>query len=179
VAVPVDTTKQSREATWMMLGGGALAVVSAFLPWYSVGVFTVDGTAGDGQISLALGAVLAGMGVARYSGKGGQAIAWVAIVCGVLIAAVGLYHQTTAEDDVSVGIGVYGTAAGGVIGLIGGLIARKAPAIAMNSAASTPRALPAPGWHPDPMGGGGLRWWDGTAWTEHTAANGPPEQPGA
>jgi len=24
-----------------------------------------------------------------------------------------------------------------------------------------------PGWHPD--GSGGLRWWDGSAWTSHTA----------
>ncbi len=30
----------------------------------------------------------------------------------------------------------------------------------------------APGWHPDPTGvPGRLRWWDGTAWTSHTAGN--------
>ncbi len=23
-----------------------------------------------------------------------------------------------------------------------------------------------PGWYPDPMGGGGERWWDGIAWSE-------------
>lgn len=28
------------------------------------------------------------------------------------------------------------------------------------------------GWHPDPSGAAGLRWWDGAAWTEHT------QQPG-
>jgi uncharacterized membrane protein YhaH (DUF805 family) len=27
-----------------------------------------------------------------------------------------------------------------------------------------------PGWHPDPYGSGGLRYWSGTAWTEHVAA---------
>jgi hypothetical protein len=26
------------------------------------------------------------------------------------------------------------------------------------------------GWYPDPHGGPGLRWWDGSTWTEHTAA---------
>ncbi|MBA2283108.1 MAG: DUF2510 domain-containing protein [Acidimicrobiia bacterium] len=31
------------------------------------------------------------------------------------------------------------------------------------------RATP-PGWHPDPAGRARLRWWDGTRWTEHTAA---------
>jgi hypothetical protein len=31
--------------------------------------------------------------------------------------------------------------------------------------------MPAPGWYEDPVAAGGpLRWWDGTQWTEHTAA---------
>lgn len=59
-------------------------------------------------------------------------------------------------------------------------------------------ALPPAAWYPDPAGGGGLRWWNGSAWTEHTvpvpganpvpqvsaagtfaAAPWPPRQPGA
>jgi type II secretory pathway pseudopilin PulG len=35
-------------------------------------------------------------------------------------------------------------------------------------------AAPA-GWYPDPAGGGGQRYWDGAAWTEHTAAAPAPQ----
>lgn len=38
--------------------------------------------------------------------------------------------------------------------------------------ASRTRALPPPGWLPDP-GGTGERWWDGAAWTEHRRQAGP------
>ena len=32
-----------------------------------------------------------------------------------------------------------------------------------------PTAGPPPGWYPDPYGGPGYRWWDGTTWTEHAS----------
>lgn len=39
--------------------------------------------------------------------------------------------------------------------------------------------MTAPGWYPDPQGGPGRRYWDGTRWTEHTdqGAAGAPQQP--
>ena len=37
--------------------------------------------------------------------------------------------------------------------------------------------MPPPGWYEDPVDGGGpLRWWDGTQWTEHTAPTGSTAQ---
>jgi uncharacterized RDD family membrane protein YckC len=30
-------------------------------------------------------------------------------------------------------------------------------------------------WYPDPEGGGGLRYWDGVAWTEHRVPPAPPQ----
>lgn len=32
----------------------------------------------------------------------------------------------------------------------------------------------APGWHPDPRGSGGFRWWNGRQWTSLTSQLGPP-----
>ncbi|MFJ6214163.1 phospholipid scramblase-related protein [Streptomyces sp. NPDC092296] len=39
-----------------------------------------------------------------------------------------------------------------------------------------------PGWYPDPHGAAGLRWWDGSQWTDHTHAGPagggvPPQKP--
>lgn len=54
--------------------------------------------------------------------------------------------------------------------LAGGSGAGSPPAGAGGAPGPEPQpstAVPA-GWHPDPQGGGGQRWWDGTRWTEHT-----------
>src|SRR3954447_7969768 len=34
-----------------------------------------------------------------------------------------------------------------------------------------------PGWYPEPSGQSGMRWWDGTRWTGHTAPARPPVDP--
>jgi len=40
--------------------------------------------------------------------------------------------------------------------------------------------LPPAGWYPDPEGGSGTRYWDGSAWTSHVspAPTTPPPAPG-
>lgn len=35
-----------------------------------------------------------------------------------------------------------------------------------------PKGMGEPGWHQDPWGSGGQRYWDGTAWTGHYS---PPQ----
>ena len=45
-----------------------------------------------------------------------------------------------------------------------GYVAPPEPAATTAAATATPA-----GWYPDPHGGGGQRYWDGTTWTDHAA----------
>lgn len=40
--------------------------------------------------------------------------------------------------------------------------------------AAPPRPAAPPGWYPDPAGGGGERYWDGSTWTQHAARHSSP-----
>jgi len=42
------------------------------------------------------------------------------------------------------------------------------------AAAEDGQGLPPPGWYPDPAGGPGVRWWDGTRWADRAAE--PPSR---
>jgi uncharacterized protein DUF2510 len=77
------------------------------------------------------------------------------------VGFIGYYAQTDFGTDVSAGgwIGVLGgaaIAAGGLVALAAG---EPAPAAAQTTAA---------GWYADPGSPSRLRYWSGTAWTEHT-----------
>ena len=61
----------------------------------------------------------------------------------------------------------------------GGQVAAQPAAVAQPAAPAAQTGPPAPtastaqaapGWHPDPYGQARLRWWDGSRWSEHTAA---------
>jgi DNA uptake protein ComE-like DNA-binding protein len=52
-------------------------------------------------------------------------------------------------------------------------IARTAPASGHVGSGDTPAA----GWHSDPSGGSGQRWWDGGTWTAYTTSPAPPAAP--
>jgi hypothetical protein len=126
---------------------------------------------------MILGAVLIVAGSLRYRGKRTKVITWVAIASGALIAALGLYHQSNGSDGATVGLGIYATIVAGTFGFVGGVESRKEPAVAMgqNEAEAVSEhgpkpegaSGPPPEWYKDPDGGEALRWWDGTAYTEH------------
>ena len=49
----------------------------------------------------------------------------------------------------------------------------------MTDLPDTPAVTPPPGWYPDHTGALGLRWWDGSAWTESTRTAAEVSAPGA
>ena len=155
----------------MMAAGAGLAVASAFLPWATFGPFSVAGTNGDGQITLVLGVVLGALTFGRI--KGSTKVPIPGFIAAVLIAVVAGFDIATL-DGASAAIGLYGTFAAGVLGAIGSFRARRFPAVSGPALPPPTLALPPAGWHPDPKGQAGLRYWDGATWTDHTAN---PTQP--
>lgn len=174
--------KRARTASMMVIGGAVATAVSAFLPWVSAGLFTLTGIDGDGQITLVLGAIVIVIWFALLRNRSGKVAAWSTIVCGGLVTAIGVYHYSNLGDVGSIGIGVYGTIAAGVVTAIGGIetLRNPLPLSATPSAAvgvvapPSTVALPPPGWHPDPHDATSLRYWDGTAWTDQTARREEP-----
>jgi hypothetical protein len=57
----------------------------------------------------------------------------------------------------------------GIIGAIIWQYAKREQVLAMTGAVPPSP----PGWYPDP-GNDGLRWWDGSRWTEHRNPGSPP-----
>jgi hypothetical protein len=82
--------------TVLVIGIGAAALVAglaAFMPWYSVGIFSVAGTSGDGQITLGC----AVLGLLMFIPFGRRVI-WAfyptEIVLAGIVTLVGLYHSS-------------------------------------------------------------------------------------
>jgi hypothetical protein len=103
------------------------------MPWASIGIFTVAGTSGDGQITLFLGLLAAGVGLAR--GLSTRPSGWQialpigALGLGLIITAVGGYDWGQISNELtSVGSGLVLTTLGGLaltaVAIVG-LVKRK------------------------------------------------------
>lgn len=112
---------------------GILCVVTgAFLPWATWGSISIAGIEGDGRVTLLLGIVA---GVLLVGFPGGKRSACGSLL-GFLIALIGCYDALDVTRiapfgiRARVGVGLFGTIAGGLIMVASGIISlrkRKLP----------------------------------------------------
>jgi hypothetical protein len=111
-----------------MIVGGILSIVSAWLPWVTVMGTSINGFRGDfqgnpGILFVAVGVIIAVMGLLN---KKWSAI--VAVLFSVVVIGLGAkyFGDATSADAKSVGAtvgyGVYAMIAGGLIGIVGGVM---------------------------------------------------------
>ncbi|MDH3753886.1 MAG: DUF2510 domain-containing protein [Acidimicrobiia bacterium] len=176
-------------AVSMLFGVAALAIGHAYdrRGWHGM-LATPFFAVGNVAFWAGLAGVLADIG-------NGAAAAALAVLAGASIAFVGSHGAdrrfTTWTGALGVGVGtsalvgeVLGDEAsavkGGLLIFAAGVALILAAALLVaptTPAGSTTADSPAAGWYPDPGGGPGFRWWDGSAWTDHTAdqAGDPPD----
>jgi len=118
------------------LVGGALVTIGSFMPWAGVatvfGTLSVNGTEGDGKITMVIGLVLVLLAILELTGASNTRIA--ALVLALIAAGVGGYDLVNASDKIadvgneyaraSVGVGLYAVVAGGVLAVVGGFLRR-------------------------------------------------------
>jgi hypothetical protein len=124
---------------WLLLGAAIAAVIGALLPWARINLAvgdsgltaTVNGTEGDGVITLVLGVALGGMAVLALATRRSTVAGVVAVIVGaaiVAIAVIDIVDVNRAAGDVSpvvevsVGAGLWVTLVAGAVGLIGGVL---------------------------------------------------------
>lgn len=114
----------------ILLVAAIVIILGSVLPWASVGGFaTINGTDGDGVLTLILGVaviVVALAFVRPRAGRGGGWGAWVALALAVVAGLIALYdliniNNLGAGALVSIGIGLILIPIGAVVGIIGGL----------------------------------------------------------
>ena len=108
--------------------GGLVVVAGAFLPWVTLGVFSANGMEGsDGWLVLAVGGLMALIGLANLKDEGRTSVAIAGILLGLLAVVIGVSKVQSIEDIAStddilagrlvqVGLGIYAIIVGGIIG---------------------------------------------------------------
>ncbi|MEX2197051.1 MAG: DUF2510 domain-containing protein [Thermoleophilaceae bacterium] len=173
--------------------GGAVLLISLFIAWFSELACGQDSCSALKTFSVVDIALLVVVVLAVAAGIAGLLGAF--RVPGVLVAAAGMLATGMVfaflvefGDDLSTRFGIYLGLLASLAIAAGGTLMAMAPAAAAPApgpAAAGPPGAPAglqgaspaaaaqpgtpAGWYPDPSGGGGQRYWDGTSWTEHKA----------
>lgn len=118
------------------LVGGALVAIGSLMPWATIthvfGTVNLNGTEGDGKITLVVGLVLVFLAVLELTGTGN--IRAIILIVAVVAAGLGVYEIVNLNDrlvDVntefaraSVGVGLNAVVGGGVLAVLGSLLSR-------------------------------------------------------
>lgn len=115
------------------LTAAAIAAIGSIGPWATLGVFTTNGTEGDGVVTLiAMASVALFAGISLANGPN-VSRAVLTVLVGLVATAISLYNLVNigdAQTDVfdvavspSIGWGLWLTFLGSVVTLVGGVIA--------------------------------------------------------
>jgi hypothetical protein len=130
----VMPAKQVPVAIWLSFGGAAALVLGALMPWATIGALSVNGTNGDGILTLFAGviiAVLAFVGRSRREQATDRGLGVAIVVTAFVAAAIGIYDfididrgvsEGPIRIDASPGIGLYLTILGAGAALVGGMM---------------------------------------------------------
>lgn len=113
--------------------GGLTIIIGSLLPWVTVssgfGSFSAAGTEGDGQITLALGAITIIVALGKFARAGRTtALNVLLLLCGLVALGIAIYDignvgsamsDTVAFARGSVGVGLYIVVLGGFVTLFG------------------------------------------------------------
>ena len=126
-----ERTAIDASAVALAIGAG-LIVVGSFMPWASVGPFSMNGTDGDGIFTLGIGLILAVLAVLNLGGRGmGMTVRVLAVLGGAAAVGIVLLDGSDLMDaplsliEVSVGAGMYVVGIGGAVVALAGLAARR------------------------------------------------------
>ncbi len=184
----------------IVIGAGVLVVLGSLLPWATVssgiGSLSVDGTSGDGKLTLILGVIALVMGVVLL--QRGAGVGWLVGTGVVFLVTLGVSikdasdissfgDQVTALVGVHVGFGLWLCILGSIAGVVATallLVQRRAAGRSQPLAATTSPGAPPSGGaltaQPQPSPGPG--WWQATdgQWyppEAHPGAQGPTPPP--
>jgi hypothetical protein len=127
-APPADPAARQRERVsepvvgWLVAVVGLVIVVAALLPWASALGFTIDGTAGDGKITIACGVVVSIVGVLIGTGQGHLWTSITALVTTMIVGLVGLVDVVGGVTVVSYYNGLVAIESGLWLTLVAGLL---------------------------------------------------------
>lgn len=122
--------KRNPRGMWIGLGGAAATFIGALLPWAN-GPFGISasGTNGDGILAIILSVPMAIFAWLMISRRWASIATIVVSVLTVAMMSFEVVHISSAayssQLGVSIGIGVIVCFAGGVAGLIGGILGRR------------------------------------------------------